>query len=173
MNDEELIKEVKRGDVLAFEKLVLRYEGKLMRYSRKYLKEEKDAEEVVQDSLFKVYKNLYHFDIKKRFAPYIYKITKNTIMDLYRKKKESLPLFDSVIGIEGEDMYEKVHKKEETGRLHQAIGELKEIYKKVIKMYYFEEMSYKKMQNKLGVPLNTVRTLLKRAKMTLAKKIKK
>ena len=38
-------------------------------------------------------------------------------------------------------------------------------------MYYFEELSYKKMQKIMGVPLNTIKTALRRAKLSLAKKI--
>ena len=62
--------------------------------------------------------------------------------------------------------------REKNDLLHQAMNKLSEIQKSVLKMYFFEELSYKKIQAKLGLPINTVKTLLRRSKINLAKKLK-
>ena len=170
--DEQLVALIKKGEILSYEELVHRYEEKLLRFVRRWLRDSHDVEEVVQDSLFKMYLGINKIDEKRKFSSYLYAIAKNESISKIRSKKDTLPLLEYVIGADGEKIYEKLINREKNDLLHQAMNKLSEIQKSVLKMYFFEELSYKKIQAKLGLPINTVKTLLRRSKINLAKKLK-
>lgn len=172
ISDIELVKRVQAGEIPAYEELVNRYEAKLLRFLRRYTKEESIAEEVVQDALFKIYKNINRIDERKGFAGYLYAVTRNEMMTRFRKEKLVLPLFDDTVGVSGEDLYEEIDKKDKQNMVRKAMGELKEKQRRIIELYFFEELSYKRIGELLGVPLNTIKTNLRRAKSALLKRIK-
>lgn len=170
--DEELVAMIKKGEIFPYEELVGRYEGKLLRFVKRWLFDINDVEEVVQDSLFKMYLGINKIDETRKFSSYLYAIAKNESISKLRRKKDTLPLLEQVVGSEGETLYNNLIKSEKTDLVHRAIDGLNSIQKRVIKMYFFEELSYKKIQERLGLPINTVKTLLRRSKINLAKKLK-
>lgn len=172
VTDEELVMLVKKGEILSYEELVKRYERKLHFFVRRWLSDDHDIEEVVQDTLFKTYVGINKVDEKRKFSSYLYAIAKNEAITKIRKKKDLLPLHDYVEGGDGENIYEKIILEEKKTLLHRAMGKLNDMQRRVLKMYFFEELSYKRIQEKLGLPINTVKTLLRRSKISLAKKLK-
>ncbi len=170
--DEELVLRIKKGEISAFEELVNRYEPKLIGYVMKKVKEVKDAEEVVQDGFVKVYRNIGRIDHKRRFASYLYTVIDHEVVDFYRRRKWVLPLFDEVIGDGENEMLEKIHREDEKKRVREKLDKLPENHKKTLWMYYFEELSYKKIAEKLRMPINSVKTNIKRAKESLYKLMK-
>jgi RNA polymerase sigma-70 factor (ECF subfamily) len=165
--DNELVKRVKAGDILAYELLVKKYEVKLFWFLKKWTKEESLIEEVIQDSLFKLYKGIHKVNEKKGFSAYLYTIAKNQLMDRFRSDKKTLSLMESVVGVDGEKLYEDIHKKDIQEQVREALANLKEQQRKVIELYFFEELSYKKIGEKMGVPINTIKTNIRRAKNKL------
>jgi len=79
---------------------------------------------------------------------------------------EDLELID-----EDETVYEKLERKDDVVTVKNAIRKLEKKYQTVIKLYYFEDLSYKEIAARLGLPVNTVRTYLRRAKEVLKKYI--
>lgn len=172
LEDIELVKKVKDGDVLAYEILVRRYEPVLYRFLRRWTNETVLIEEVIQDSLFKLYKNIHRVDEKKKFSSYLFTIAKNQLTDQFRRQKKTLPLLDIVPGSNGEYLYEEVERKDIQTRIRLALLNLKEKQRKIIELYFFEGLTYKKMGKMLGVPLNTIKTNIRRAKTSLKKILK-
>lgn len=169
ISDIDLVKKVKQGDIMAFEVLVRRYEMKLYYFLKKRTKEDHIAEEVVQDALFKIYKNIWRVDEKKGFAPYLYTIAKNELVNRFKKEKLTLTLIDEVVGIDGEKLYEDLYRKNIQEKITFALRRLKKKQREVLKLYFFDELSYKKIGEKMGVPLNTIKTNIRRAKNALLK----
>jgi RNA polymerase sigma-70 factor (ECF subfamily) len=138
---------------------------------RRWLKDSNDIEEVVQDSLLKMYLGIDKIDEGRKFSSYLYAIARNEAISKLRRKKDTLPLLEYVVGEEGEKIYEKLITKENVDLLHKTLNKLGEMQKRVLKMYFFEELSYKRIQKRLGLNLNTVKTLLRRSKIDLAKRL--
>jgi RNA polymerase sigma-70 factor, ECF subfamily len=78
------------GDVAAFEELVKRYDRRLLRIALNVTHNQEDAEEVVQDSFFKAYRNLSQFEGKAQFSTWLIRIALNESLMKLRKQRGPL-----------------------------------------------------------------------------------
>ncbi len=167
MTDEEIIKKIQEGELLEFEEIVKRYQGKLIAFVGRIMGDYIDAEEVVQDSFLKLYKNIDYFDTKRKFSSYVFTITRNEAISFLRKNRKDLSL-DQVpeVSIEN-DLTDELFREEEDEKLRESLKKLSFGQRRALELYYFEEYSYKEIAAKLKLPINTVRTNIKRGKDTL------
>lgn len=172
LTDEQLVALIKEGKIMAFEDLVRRYEKKLKVFVGRWLSETGDVEEVVQDSLFKIYTHIGRVKTDKKFSSYLYAIAKNEAIDKLRKRKTTLPLLDIVPGQSEVTIYENVERNERWQMFYRAWDKLSEMQRRVLHMYFFEELSYRRIQARLNIPINSVKTILRRSKINLKKKLK-
>lgn len=170
--DEELVRAIQEGDVLAYEQLVTRYEHRLLSFAYRIVGSHEAAEEVVQDALFAVYKTIDRIDTARKFSSYVYEITKHAAISYLRREHHTMTLDESV-SIDGEKaMYENLGRSETQGKVREAVQSLPQKYRDVLQLYYFDELSYEEIAKKLDVPINTIRTHLRRAKSELAKRLR-
>lgn len=170
--DKMLLLKAKDGDLASFEALVRLYEKKLFRVVARIIYNPQTAEEVVQDVFVSIYQSLAHIDEKRQFAPYLYTVAKNASISILRVKKrgkevELEDVYPSPVNIEKEYV-----DKEERLRIQEALAKLPYKYRIPIRLYYFDDVSYEKIAGILNMPINTVRTHLKRAKKLLAELLK-
>ena len=85
--DRRLIERLRARDHAAVSDLALRYSSRIHQLAIRYVKNEQDAEEVVQDVLFKVYQNIEAFRGDSALSSWIYRITFNTAMSRLRSAK--------------------------------------------------------------------------------------
>ncbi len=168
--DEELVEKVQEGDILAFETLVKRYEARLLRFVERIVENEKDAEEIIQDAFLNIYKKIDNIDTKRKFSSYLYTVGRNQAISFLRGKKKELPLKEEIVGSgTPNDVFERIEIVENQERINKALSFLSGRYRKVIKLYYFRELSYKEIGHELSIPINTVRTHLRRGRQMLRK----
>lgn len=168
--DEELIADIQNGDILAFEILVKRWQNRIFHFSFQIVKDEALAQEVVQDSFFNVYKAIDRVDTKRKFSSFLYKIAKNEAISALRKKHEEVSL-ENIIIKSDDTTHEDLAKKEEAEVLHRKIDSLNAKYQRILKLYYFQNLSYEEIAQELNLPLNTIRTQLRRAKQALKERM--
>lgn len=173
-NDEELAREAQGGDTDAFGQLVERYQGKMMRYARRFLRTAEDAEDAVQEVFLKSFENLQSFDHARRFSPWIYRIAHNTLINALKKKgKDPLPFFDPdtlfphPIAAERPDREHDARELKET--FERGFERLPAKYREPLHLYYFEELSYQEIADVLKIPLSTVGVRIMRGKESLQK----
>lgn len=82
-----LIRAAKRGDRVAFERLVRAYDRSVLRLAYNWLRSAEDAREVYQETFLRVYKNLGQFREDCNFQTWLYRIAVNTCLDYLRKRK--------------------------------------------------------------------------------------
>jgi RNA polymerase sigma-70 factor, ECF subfamily len=165
--DAGLIADIQNGDILAFETLVRRYQVPLYRFAWRILRNEQDAQDVVQEALFNIYRHIDRIDCKKRISTYIFAVTKNAAYSLYRSKQSDVPL-DEAVDIEADEtVFEHLIRSDDAAAVRKAISALEEKYRRVVRLYYFDELAYEQISKRCKIPLNTVRTLLRRAKEKL------
>lgn len=76
--DQQLVERVQRGDKKAFELLVVKYQRKLMRLVSRLVRDQAEAEDVVQEAFIKAYRALPQFRGDSAFYTWLYRIGINT-----------------------------------------------------------------------------------------------
>lgn len=170
-SDETLVKETLQGFLSSYEILVKRYRLPIKRHSLRYFDNPDDAEDAVQETLIRAFKNLHHFDQKKLFKPWLYQIATNYCLDELRKNKKMTKLPEEIISND-KPVVEKIMEEEETKIIHKAVDNLPEKYRLPIRGFYFDNHSYEKLAKILKLPLNTLRTRLSRGKKLLEQALK-
>ncbi len=94
MNDQDLIKQVLRGQRQAFAQLVDRYKDYVFTVVLRLVKNREEAEEIAMDVFMKVHKNLKHFHGKSKFSTWLYSIAYRTSVDYLRVKKRPVVSLD-------------------------------------------------------------------------------
>lgn len=154
-----------------FEEPILRYIGRMTSSSHE------EIEELGQIVFIKAYRSLNAFDTGLKFSSWLYRIAHNVCVDFLRKNTRR-----NHISIDIEDEYwqallEKIateenialHLSHDTEKqwIRDIIRLLPEKYKTVILLFFIEEKSYEEISDILQIPINTVWTLLNRAKKQL------
>lgn len=162
MTDEAAVGRILAGDIDVFEIVVKRYSAKLQSYVSQRLYKKEEADDIVQTSFIKLYKNLSRFDRRKPLYPYLMQITRNELFTYYRKNKITVPLNDEV-----EHEASTPEQGTEVDSLELLAG-LKSDHKHAL-LWFVEGYSYKEIAKKLGKPLNTIRTIIRRARLFIQK----
>lgn len=169
--DEQLVANVQEGDIFAFELLVKRYQQRLFVFVSRYVKDDQAAQDVVQESFISFYKNIGNVDTKRKVSSYVYSIARNAAISYLRSKHIKVSL-DAIEEHESDtNTEEDFIRSENKEELHLLMNRLDQKYRQVLSLYYFDELSYQEMSTKLHLPINTVRTHLKRAKEALMRLI--
>lgn len=166
--DTDLIVRIQEGDVSAYELLVKRYQRPLIVFAFRIAGDIHAAEEIAQDALFSVYQTMDRVDPSKKFSTYLFAIAKNTGISYLRKKKSHISLDDREIAFDAM-LYETVAQKDQAEGVRSALEKLPPKYRYILQLYYFKDLSYGDIAKSLQMPINTVRTHLKRAKEMLKK----
>lgn len=180
VTDEELAKR-SVSDTAPFGVLIDRYNTVLFRYvMRRSHASKEDAEDIVQNSFIKMYRNINDFDPSLKFSSWAYRITHNELIDWYRKQKRrpTLVINDN----EDDDIFSKVAgdiniekeaiQKETKREIEKIIQDLDPKYQEIITLRFFEDRSYDEISDILEIPEGTVAIRLSRAKKILEEKLK-
>lgn len=178
LSHEELInilKAAKRGDIDAFEKILFMYEKQIFSYLYRFVNQKEDAEDLVQNTFLKLYKNIKSIDTDKNFNAWVYKIATNTAYDWLRKKRRHPELFiedaNAIETIEDENAYDMLDGAYNTEMIVKALNKIKPIYKSILLLFYKDELSYQEISEALCIPINTVKSHLYRAKKSLKEQL--
>jgi RNA polymerase sigma-70 factor (ECF subfamily) len=173
-SDEALAALVQGNNQEALGVLMDRYQAKLMRYGRRFLAQDADIADAVQDVFIKAYENIQSFDATRRFSPWIYRIAHNTFVNELRRKSREPLLYIDLDTILAHPSYEfdpaaEEERTEMKALMDKGLSALSPAYKEVIILYYVEDQSYQEISEILEVPLGTVGVRLRRAREALKK----
>lgn len=87
LEDDELIRQSQRGERGAFDQLVRRYDGAVLRLALHMLGNEQDAQDVHQEAFLKAYRHLSNFRFECSFYTWLYRIVTNLCLDALRRRK--------------------------------------------------------------------------------------
>ena len=182
LTDNELVKVIRESQSEKYQEIISRYQGKLFAYLYRLVGNREEAEDLLQDVFIKVYRNLRSYDDQRKFSSWIYRIAHNEAINhikrRYLKKFVSWEDLNSTKDkLETSNLEdgpaETWIKKETVKDIDAAVGRLPLKYRQVLLLRYFSDKSYDEISEILGKPLNTVGTLINRAKKKLAEEIKK
>jgi RNA polymerase sigma-70 factor (ECF subfamily) len=173
LNEQSLVRLARSGDDQAFAGLVEAYAPTLYKVVRRVASDTAEAEAIVQEAFLRTWKMLPRYTEGRPFFPYLVTIALNIGRDQWREARrldfggleevaESLPTQEP--GPETE-----LERAETLRALSKAVAALPRAYRMVIALRYDAELSYEEIAEALKLPLNTVRTHLRRAKEALRK----
>jgi len=179
ISDEQAALLVQKGDKDKFGLLMDRYKARLFRYGRKFLANEDNIDDVVQDVFIKAYQNIRSFDVSQKFSPWIYRIAHNTYINAIKKISRG-PIytfdfdtiaFDTIVShpVYEDPLIKETEEVEIKKMVEKGLGTLSPNYREIVILYYTEELSYKEIADILRIPIGTVGIRLKRAKEALKK----
>ena len=87
ISDEKLIARFQKGDVQAYDVLVRRYKDQLLNYVYRFVGNRSDAEDIVQDTFLRVYKNKHYYKEIAKFSTWVYTIAGNLAKTELRRRK--------------------------------------------------------------------------------------
>jgi len=163
------------GDLLALDELVELHTGRLFRVVRRMMNDRQEAEEIVQEAWVRAWRGLPQFQADRPFFPWLARIAVNAARDSWRKRRpldfadaegELEHLADQVEGPEP-----ALERQELLAQLAQAVAELRPEQRVVLSLRYEAGFSYQEIAAIMDVPLNTVRTHLRRAKLALHERL--
>jgi len=167
LSDEELVAMVRDKSKELYSELIHRYQTKLTHYLRKFIRDPDELEDVLQEVFIKSYRNLFDFDVQKKFSPWIYRIAHNEAINQikkYRHESVSLDDFEWEIVDEKIDIKKEVDANLTRARTEVALAKLKWKYREPLILFFFEQKSYDEISDILRLPRNTVGTLISRGK---------
>ena len=179
--DRALVERVQAGDREAFRSLVQRHQRRAFAIAMALVRDENDANELVQDAFLRVYKNLGSFQGQSSFFTWLYRIITNLSIDLIRKPGRQLAElndgrhdadevneeFPFLSRIDGADPSDVVRRQEIAARLKTALEALPEYHRGVILMREVEGLSYEEMAQAMGVSKGTIMSRLFHARQKL------
>ena len=168
----------------AFERLVILYKDRIYNLGYRMLNDRFEAEDIVQETFLRAYKNLDKFDGMHKFSTWIYQIGINLCIDWLRKRKVRASLDAKTYDGEGIELYEKLPGKNpnpeseallsETQELiHKAINSLPRNYKSIVVLRYLHDFSLQEISEIVAMPVTTIKTRIHRGRQFLRKKLYK
>ncbi|MBS9463813.1 RNA polymerase sigma factor [Flagellimonas sp. 389] len=160
--EEALVKELKQKDsqAKAFEVLVNTYKERLYWHIRRIVLNHDDADDVLQNTFIKVYKNIDGFKGDSKLYSWIYRIATNEALTFLKRKSKKLGVSDeglktalvenlqSDVYFEGDEIQLKLQK---------ALATLPDKQKLVFTMKYFQEMKYEEISEVLETSVGALK----------------
>lgn len=181
-NDAQLALLASQGEQSAFLVLYDRYRAGVHLHVSRFIPMREEAEDVVLESFQKAFSQISTYNSLYKFSTWLYRIARNTAFDhieKYGRENSNMPMNsidDERTGISdivssASDPESDVIRSQEYAKVVSAIEALSPTYRRVAQMVFLENFGYQEVSDATGLPLNTVKTRVKRAKENLIKMI--
>ena len=178
--DQELVERVQQGDTKAFEMLVVKYNRRLGRLLSRFIKDEHEVNDVVQESFIKAYRALPNFRGDSAFYTWLYRISINTAKNFLANNNKRPIMSSDITNGDGEvmDVVEQVAdnltpeaelmNKQILQTVESAVAKLPEDLRRAITLREMDGLSYEEIAEVMQCPIGTVRSRIFRAREVIA-----
>ncbi|QEY20787.1 sigma-70 family RNA polymerase sigma factor [Psychrobacillus sp. AK 1817] len=158
------------------EKMMIEYGNELVRLAFSYVKDTETAKDMVQSTFIKCYKNLDSFRFDAQIKTWLFRITINECKDHLKSWNYKMVQVKSFINETAKSILPSTEKtvidKYNNEELKDTIFSLPKVYLEVVYLYYYDSFTTEEIAEVLDIPVNTVKTRLRRAKQRLESMIK-
>ena len=180
-SDGAVVVRAQSGDGDAFRTLVERHSRSVFRLAYRMTGNEQDAEDVVQETFLRAFKQLSHYESRSSFSTWLYRIASNYSLDLIRMRKrhedkrendteDGRSVLDTV-ATPAPAQDRLVFGKEVEQRVSAAMNELSDLERSAFVLRHFEGLSIEEIGNMLGTSLNATKHSIFRAVQKLRKRL--
>lgn len=173
----DLVLRARAGDISAQGELARLHRRPMFLLALQLLGNQDDAMDVVQDSLLRFFTSLHRFDPSRPVRPWLYRIVRNRVIDLFRRRKvrrhESLDaadedgrprleLRDHSVDLEADARAAQLRK-----HMWEALSRLSETQREILVLRDYHDLAYAEIAETLGIPIGTVMSRLHSARKKL------
>ena len=178
--DQELVERAQQGDTKAFEMLVVKYNRRLGRLLSRFIKDEHEVNDVVQESFIKAYRALPNFRGDSAFYTWLYRISINTAKNFLANNNKRPIMASEITNGDGEvmDVVEQVAdnltpeaelmNKQILQTVESAVAKLPGDLRRAITLREMDGLSYEEIAEVMQCPIGTVRSRIFRAREVIA-----
>lgn len=180
--DQQLVQRAQRGDLRAFDLLVLKYQGRIGALVSRYVKDAGEVEDVTQEAFIKAYRALDKFRGDSAFYTWLYRIASNAAKNhlVARGRRpgadttiEDAETFEQSALISESSTPEAVAMSEELAQVvAEAMEALPEELRAALTLREFEGLSYDDIAVVLECPVGTVRSRIFRARESIDDRVR-
>lgn len=182
VSDEELVARARAKDFGAFEQLLDRYEDKIFRLAFRFVRNETEAKEVLQDTFLSIWRKLDTFKGDAQFGSWLYRVAANTALMRLRAQRRHPEISTEELPVGYLDNYgqvpppgenwakrpdDELQSEELRRHIQSAVDALPEIYRTVFLLRDVEGLSTEETGEILSISVPTVKTRLHRARIAL------
>lgn len=179
----ECLRRAQAGDPQALTELIMSQQHYVYSIAMSVLHQPEDAADLTQEAFMRLMRVLPQYSGESRFTTWLYRLVVNMCRDELRRRGRQVPLIapmedgeeqtlDPVSTIADDDRsvdpLRALGDQELRGAIRQALSQLEEHYRLSLTLYYFEDLKYTDIAEILDVPLNTVKSYIRRGKERLA-----
>jgi len=196
-SDEELVARARAKDFGAFEELLERYEDKVFRLAYRFVRNESEAKEILQDTFLSIWRKLDTFKGDSLFSSWVYRVAANTALMRLRSQRRHPQISTEDLPAGFLDNYrpggaeeglahlpspganwakrpdEQLQSDELRRHIQAAVDDLPELYRTVFLVRDVEGLSTEETAEVLGISVPSVKTRLHRARIALREAIAK
>jgi len=180
-SDGAVVVRARSGDGDAFRQLVERHSRSVFRLAYRMTGNEHDAEDVVQETFLRAYKQLKNYESRSSFSTWLYRIASNYTLDLIRMRKRHADKHDSD-SEEGRPILDELaatapapdrllFSNQVKDRVAAAMEELSDLERSAFVLRHFEGLSIEEIGGMLGTSLNATKHSIFRAVQKLRKRL--
>ncbi|CAN7191233.1 RNA polymerase sigma factor RpoE [Rhizobacter sp. LjRoot28] len=185
--DAPLIERVKRGDVKAFEMLVVKYQRRIERLIGRMVRDVDLVPDIAQETFIRAYRAIPQFRGESAFYTWLYRIAVNTAKKtLVGMKRDPIVTESARASRDDDDETSRVENeltdgetpeavlasKEIAAAVNAAIGALSEDLRQAITLREIEGLSYEEIADLMNCPIGTVRSRIFRAREAIAQRLR-
>jgi RNA polymerase sigma-70 factor (ECF subfamily) len=179
LTDQQVVTQVLAGQTALFEVLMRRHNQRVYRAARAIVRDDREAEDVVQQAYVNAYANLRQFDSRAAFATWLTRIVVNEAISRVRRSRRYEPLeSDEAAGVEAfmgtrpsPDPERQAFARELGGLLEAAVDQLPDGCREVFMLRQVEGLNTQETAESLGVSEDVVKTRLSRARAALRREL--
>lgn len=172
MDDQDniLVEKVLEGDTGSYRVIVDRHKSRIFYLGLRFFHNNEDAQDFAQEVFIKAFKKLYSFSGEVPFGAWLYRLAFNCAVNKYEFDKLRLtepeePEERRGYAYEEYTAPEKAAMDEELrGKVNDALADLPDAYKIVIRMHFFDHLTYGEISEITDIPVNTIKSHVSRAK---------
>lgn len=172
-DDNSLVVKVLQGDVESYRHIVERHQGRVFYLGLRFFRTEHDAEDFSQEVFLRAYEKLALYEGQGSFAAWLYRIAFNLAVNRYHVRRRSLVevASDAEPADSAPDPETRLIRGEMIERVRAALRKIPEMYKVVVKMHFFDGLSYPEISRIMKIPVNTIKSHIFRAKEMLRRRL--
>ncbi len=176
--DEEVVARVLQGDTALFEIIMRRYNQRLYRVARAILRDDAEAEDVMQDAYVRAFQHLHQFEGRAKFSTWLTRIAVHEALARTRRRNRFEDL-GTAVNANGESIMtstapspeQQASRGELNALLEQAVLTLPDHYREVLVLRDIEEMNTADVATALDISEENVKVRLHRARALLRREL--